>query len=128
MPNPDGICTAEGFAYTRLGVRIPTLAISPWIAKGTLVSAPPVAPVIKPSTATSAQRIAFADSTITMGGEQQPEPREDSGRKIPLHLRSAPKKATPFEKTISSKIMNVQSTPQQVVSLMRRGDWRFRAP
>jgi phospholipase C len=43
VPSPDGICTAEGFAYTRLGVRIPTLAISPWVAKGTLVSAPPPA-------------------------------------------------------------------------------------
>ena len=35
VPNPDGICTKEGFAYTRLGIRIPTIAISPWIRKGT---------------------------------------------------------------------------------------------
>ena len=41
VPNPDGICTKEGFAYTRLGIRIPTIAISPWIRKGTLVSEPP---------------------------------------------------------------------------------------
>eukprot|EP00656_Telonema_subtile_P050841 TRINITY_DN6691_c0_g1_i5.p1 TRINITY_DN6691_c0_g1~~TRINITY_DN6691_c0_g1_i5.p1 ORF type:complete len:389 (-),score=83.75 TRINITY_DN6691_c0_g1_i5:47-1213(-) len=37
VPSPDGICTKEGFAYTRLGIRIPTIAISPWIAKGNLV-------------------------------------------------------------------------------------------
>ena len=31
------------FFFDRLGVRIPTLLISPWIAKGTVVSAPPEA-------------------------------------------------------------------------------------
>ena len=41
VPSPDGICTKEGFSYTRLGVRIPTIAVSPWIAKGTLVHDPP---------------------------------------------------------------------------------------
>eukprot|EP00658_Telonema_sp_P-2_P028904 TRINITY_DN2205_c0_g1_i8.p1 TRINITY_DN2205_c0_g1~~TRINITY_DN2205_c0_g1_i8.p1 ORF type:complete len:314 (+),score=62.36 TRINITY_DN2205_c0_g1_i8:241-1182(+) len=41
VPSPDGICTKEGFAYTRLGVRVPTIAISPWIKKGTLVHLPP---------------------------------------------------------------------------------------
>lgn len=41
VPSPDGICTVEGFDYRRLGVRIPTIAISPWIAKGTLVNQPP---------------------------------------------------------------------------------------
>ena len=41
VPSPDGICTKEGFDYRRLGVRIPTIAISPWIAKGTLVNQPP---------------------------------------------------------------------------------------
>jgi phospholipase C len=43
VPSPDGICTSEGFEYTRLGVRIPTVVISPWIAKGTLVHDPPAA-------------------------------------------------------------------------------------
>ena len=31
VPNPDGILTKGGFNFTRLGVRIPTIAISPWI-------------------------------------------------------------------------------------------------
>jgi len=41
VPNPDGICTKDGFAYERLGIRIPTLAISPWIQKNVLVHQPP---------------------------------------------------------------------------------------
>ena len=42
---PDG-----GFGFDRLGVRVPTILISPWVAKGGLVGAPP--PAQKP-TATS---------------------------------------------------------------------------
>jgi phospholipase C len=44
VPNPDGIpCRDCGipFNFDRLGVRIPYLAISPWIAKGTVIHAPP---------------------------------------------------------------------------------------
>ena len=41
VPNPDGwLGIKNGFNYTRLGVRIPTIAISPWIEKGTLVHEP----------------------------------------------------------------------------------------
>lgn len=41
VPSPDGIDTVGGFNYTRLGVRIPTLLISPWVKRGTLVHEPP---------------------------------------------------------------------------------------
>lgn len=41
VPNPDGIATKYGFNYTRLGIRVPTIVISPWIEKGTLVHEPP---------------------------------------------------------------------------------------
>jgi len=41
VPNPDGMSTALGFNFTRLGIRIPTIAISPWIEEGTLVHTPP---------------------------------------------------------------------------------------
>lgn len=41
VPNPDGIDTVGGFDYTRLGVRIPTLLISPWVSKNVLVHDPP---------------------------------------------------------------------------------------
>ena len=40
VPNPDGINTTKGFTYERLGIRIPTIAISPWIEKGVLISEP----------------------------------------------------------------------------------------
>lgn len=38
VPSPDGVEASNGFAFDRLGVRIPTLAISPWIPRGTIVS------------------------------------------------------------------------------------------
>jgi len=37
VPNPDGIVGPEpfNFKFDRLGVRVPTIAVSPWIEKGT---------------------------------------------------------------------------------------------
>lgn len=42
IPNPDGIIGPEPykFAFDRLGVRVPTIAVSPWIKKGTVVHKP----------------------------------------------------------------------------------------
>jgi len=41
VPNPDGrIATNPPFNFTRLGIRIPTIMISPWINKGILVKRP----------------------------------------------------------------------------------------
>ncbi|KAK7400945.1 hypothetical protein VNO78_12254 [Psophocarpus tetragonolobus] len=42
VPSPDGIVGPEPFNFTfdRLGVRVPTIAISPWIQKGTVVHGP----------------------------------------------------------------------------------------
>lgn len=40
VPSPDGIRAPNGFDFDRLGVRVPTLAISPWIPAGTLISQP----------------------------------------------------------------------------------------
>jgi len=37
VPAPDEYIAKNGFAFDRLGVRIPTVAISPWISKGTIV-------------------------------------------------------------------------------------------
>lgn len=61
VPNPDGICTKEGFPYTRLGVRIPTIAISPWIKKGMLVHEAPAAQ--KPN-ATSEYELSSIPATL----------------------------------------------------------------
>lgn len=37
VPSPDGIAGPEPFNFTfnRLGVRVPTIMVSPWIEKGT---------------------------------------------------------------------------------------------
>ncbi|CAL9099155.1 unnamed protein product [Musa textilis] len=42
VPNPDGIMGPDPFffKFDRLGVRIPTIMVSPWIKKGTVVSRP----------------------------------------------------------------------------------------
>lgn len=42
IPNPDGkVCTSPlSFDFTRLGVRVPTIAISPWVAPGTVIHTP----------------------------------------------------------------------------------------
>ncbi|CDH56683.1 acid phosphatase [Lichtheimia corymbifera JMRC:FSU:9682] len=39
IPNPDGKET-DGFKFDRLGVRVPTLLISPWVEKGGVIHAP----------------------------------------------------------------------------------------
>jgi len=49
VPNPDGIKSKVGFNYDRLGIRIPTIVISPWVEKNTLVSGP-LAPQMPTST------------------------------------------------------------------------------
>ncbi|OIV93136.1 hypothetical protein TanjilG_20798 [Lupinus angustifolius] len=41
VPSPDGIVGDPfNFTFNRLGVRVPTIAISPWIEKGTVVHGP----------------------------------------------------------------------------------------
>ena len=42
VPNPDGkVATDDPFDFTRLGVRIPTVIVSPFIEKGSVFHAPP---------------------------------------------------------------------------------------
>lgn len=62
VPSPDGICTKEGFNYERLGVRVPTLAVSPWIARNTLVHEAPAAQ--KPAPATSQYELSSIPATL----------------------------------------------------------------
>jgi phospholipase C len=40
VPSPDGIVASNGFQFDRLGIRIPTVAISPRIKRGTVVHDP----------------------------------------------------------------------------------------
>lgn len=35
IPSPDGIMGQSNFAFDRLGVRVPMIAVSPWIRRGT---------------------------------------------------------------------------------------------
>jgi len=37
IPPPDSAVSPDGFTFDRLGVRIPTVVVSPWINKGTVV-------------------------------------------------------------------------------------------
>jgi len=62
VPSPDGICTKEGFNYERLGVRIPTIAISPWIQRNTLVHEAPDAQ--KPDVASSQYELSSIPATL----------------------------------------------------------------
>eukprot|EP00158_Paraphelidium_tribonemae_P000407 Partr_v1_DN22123_c0_g2_i1_m35841 putative Phosphoesterase family len=45
VPSPDGIpcrdCSHTPLNFTRLGIRVPTVLVSPWIPAGTVVHAPP---------------------------------------------------------------------------------------
>eukprot|EP00050_Salpingoeca_kvevrii_P006263 m.288336 g.288336 ORF g.288336 m.288336 type:complete len:486 (+) comp11952_c0_seq1:1207-2664(+) len=41
VPNPDGLVSTDPpFNFTRLGVRVPCVLVSPWIPKGTVMHAP----------------------------------------------------------------------------------------
>ncbi len=44
IPAPDDSKSyPDDFDFKRIGIRIPTLLISPWIARGTVISAPTAA-------------------------------------------------------------------------------------
>lgn len=40
VPSPDGVVSWNGFGFDRLGVRIPTVIVSPWVPRGTVVNLP----------------------------------------------------------------------------------------
>jgi len=40
IPPPDNVYANNGFRFDRLGIRVPTVVISPWIRKGTIVHEP----------------------------------------------------------------------------------------
>lgn len=40
IPSPDGIPAPNGFLFDRLGIRVPTVLVSPWVAKGTVIHDP----------------------------------------------------------------------------------------
>lgn len=69
VPQPDNVSTAKGFTYQRLGIRIPTVIISPWIEKGLLVSAPSDAQKQQPTSQWSLSSIlATAQAVLGLTG------------------------------------------------------------
>lgn len=40
VPSPDGIPASNGFQFDRLGIRIPTVLVSPWVAKQSVIHKP----------------------------------------------------------------------------------------
>jgi len=40
VPPPDGVVADNGFAFDRLGIRVPTVLVSPWVTKGTVIHEP----------------------------------------------------------------------------------------
>ena len=40
VPAPDTMMASNGYTFDSLGIRIPTIAVSPWIKKGTIVHDP----------------------------------------------------------------------------------------
>lgn len=111
IPAPDANVASNGFAFNQLGLRIPTIAISPWIPKGTIVSEGLVGE--KPTStsefdatsilATANKILGLADEGIaplgdrmawanTFAGllEQLPEPRSDCPMTLPDLQVSSP--------------------------------------
>jgi len=40
IPPPDGVVARNGFKFDRLGIRVPAVLISPWVARGTVMHGP----------------------------------------------------------------------------------------
>ena len=105
VPAPDNISSFpdKGFDFTRLGIRVPTLLISPWVPKGTVIKQP--LPSEKPqpnsefdltSIISTVKNIFGAPNFLTRrdawaatfdGRLSEPQPRTD----CPLRLPDSPK-------------------------------------
>jgi phospholipase C len=77
-PNPDGhVSTAPPFNFTRLGVRVPAVAISPWIEAGTVINGPSSALFASASSAdgSSADAAASVDGNYASVEENESKTR-----------------------------------------------------
>ncbi|KAL2610041.1 hypothetical protein R1flu_028614 [Riccia fluitans] len=100
VPNPDGLTGPSPyyFAFDRLGVRVPTIAISPWINKGTVVHEPngptPDSQYEHSSVAATVKKIFGLDNFLTRRDKwagtfeevfsQRTEPRDDCPTELPV--------------------------------------------
>lgn len=98
--NPDGIVGKSGFAFDRLGVRVPTILVSPWIFPGTVFRAPTANPqydfdhtsVIKTILEWAGTDRQFIDS---MGLRVANAPMFDGALSTTSYLENAPKFTVP---------------------------------
>lgn len=74
---PHSLQTGHLHRYQRLGIRIPTIAISPWIAKGTLVGAPSAQQKQQPSSEWSLSSI-LATAQAVLGLQGGPLTKRDA--------------------------------------------------
>eukprot|EP01083_Nonionella_stella_P026769 73709_1 len=40
VPSPDDVAAPNGFRFDRLGIRIPTVLVSPWVKKASVINRP----------------------------------------------------------------------------------------
>jgi hypothetical protein len=72
IPSPDGIIADNGFDFSRLGVRVPTVVVSPWIERNSVIHEPTGSQLTTPtshfegtSTLATANRIFGIDANLT---------------------------------------------------------------
>ena len=76
VPSPDDMISPNGFDFSRLGVRVPTVAISPWIKAGTLVSQP--SPLQKPAPTSQFESTSIISTANKMFGVSESLTRRDA--------------------------------------------------
>lgn len=132
IPAPDNIASYpdSGFAFNRLGMRIPTILVSPWIPRGTVVSSPPAAQKPTPSseydltsiiattrkllsilngTAPLTKRDAWAATFEHVLSIEMSAPRTD----CPMHLPSAP---LPSRHIAAESVLPVNALQQDIIA------------
>jgi hypothetical protein len=72
IPSPDGIIADNGFDFSRLGVRVPTVVVSPWVERNSVIHEPTGSQLTTPtshfegtSTLATANRIFGIDANLT---------------------------------------------------------------
>ena len=73
IPSPDGILGDNGFDFSRLGVRVPTVVVSPWVERNSVIHEPQGPQLTTPtshfegtSTLATANKIFGIDANLTL--------------------------------------------------------------
>jgi phospholipase C len=98
VPNPDGINSVDDpFDFTRLGVRVPAVIISPWVEKGTLLHAPDATSVAVEETPSQYEHSSII--TTFVHNVFQPAP----GHKAPEYLTNRDSWAKSFDSIFTTR-------------------------